>query len=103
MVAWVVGTGGGGCMCGMMIGMSDRRKVSCVQNFAFKILATLVAISMLATYTWCANVGPLLSSSKFVNMSCQWRRRRVPRRVFRSILIFAVRSSCCFNVRPSIM
>ena len=39
-----------------------------MQKFAFATLATLIAISMLATHTWHANVGLLLSTSKFVNM-----------------------------------
>ncbi len=67
-VAWVVGTGGCDWMCAMTIGIFNWCKVSCVQKFAFTILAALIAISMLATHTWCANVGPLPSSSKFVNM-----------------------------------
>ena len=68
MVAWGVGTGMCGLMCGKMIGMFNFSKVSCVQKFAFAILAMLIALSMVATHTWCANAGPLLSSSKFVNM-----------------------------------
>ena len=68
MLARVVGTGGCGCICGMTTGMFNWRKVSCMQKFAVATLATLIAISMLITHTWCANVGPLPSTSKFVNM-----------------------------------
>ena len=68
MLARMVGTGVCGCICGMTTGMFNSRKVSCVQKFAFATLVTLIAISMLATHTWRANVGPLPSTSKFVNM-----------------------------------
>ena len=66
-VVWLVRTGGCGCICGMMTGMFNWRKVSCVQKFACATLATLIAISMLATHTWRANVGTLPFASKFVN------------------------------------
>ncbi len=59
----VVGTVWCGCVCGTTDGMFNWRKVSCAQKFAFVTLATLIAISMLATHTWRANVGPLLSTS----------------------------------------
>ena len=68
MLERVVGTGVCGCVYGTMNGMFNWRKVSCMQKFAFATLATLIAISMLATHTWHANVGLLLSTSKFVNM-----------------------------------
>ncbi len=64
----VEGTVGCGCVFGMMDGMFNWPKVSCEQKFAFATLATLIAISVLATHTWHANVGPLPSTSKFVNM-----------------------------------
>ena len=67
-VVWVVATGGRGWMSEMTIDIFNWRRMSCVQKFAFEILATLIAISMLATHTCCANVGLLPSSSKFVNM-----------------------------------
>ena len=58
-LARVVGTGGCGYVCGMMVGMFNWRKMTCVQKFAFVTLETLIAISMLATHTWHANEGPL--------------------------------------------
>jgi hypothetical protein len=64
----VVGTVGCVCVFGTMDGMFNWRKVCCVQKFAFATLAMLMAISMLATHTWRANVGPLPSTSKFVTM-----------------------------------
>ena len=67
-MARVVETGECGCICGMMTGMFNWRKVSCMQKFAFATLVMPIAISMLANHTWRANVGPLPSSSKFVNM-----------------------------------
>ncbi len=67
MLERVEGTVGCGCVFGTRDGMFNRRKVSCKQKFAFATLATLIAISMLATHTWRANVGPLPSTSKFVN------------------------------------
>jgi hypothetical protein len=42
--------------------MFNWRKVSCNQEFAVATLATFIAISMLATHTWRANVGPLPST-----------------------------------------
>ena len=57
-----VGAGGRDCgvwLCfgfGTTDGMFNWRKVSCEQKFAFATLAMLIAISMLATHTWCANV-----------------------------------------------
>ena len=63
----VEGTMGCCCVFEMADGMFNWRKVSCKQKFAFATLAMLIAISMLATHTWCANVGPLPSTSKFVN------------------------------------
>ncbi len=64
----VVGTVGCGCVFGMTDGIFNWHKVSCKQKFAFATLATLIAISMLATHTWCANIGLLPGTSKFVNM-----------------------------------
>ena len=49
----VVGTGVCGCVCEATDGMFNWRKVSCVQKFASATLATLIAISMLATHTCC--------------------------------------------------
>jgi hypothetical protein len=63
----VEGTVGCGCVFGTSDGMFNWSKVSGKQKFAFATLATLIAISMLATHTWCANVGPLPSTSKSVN------------------------------------
>ncbi len=68
MLERVVGTVGFGCVFGMTDGMFNWHKVSCKQKFAFATLAMLIAIFMLATHTWRANVGPLPSTSKFVNM-----------------------------------
>ena len=68
MLERVVGTVGCGCVFGTTDGMFNWRKVSCEQKFAFATLAMLIAISMLATHTWHANVGLLPSTSKFVNM-----------------------------------
>ena len=67
-LARMVRAGECGCVCGMTTGMFNWHKVSCVQKFAFATLAVLIAISMLATHTWRANVGPPPSTSKFVNM-----------------------------------
>ena len=67
MLERVEGTVGIGCFFGTTDGMLNLRKVSCEQKFAFATLATLMAISMLAIHTWRANVGPLPSTSKFVN------------------------------------
>jgi hypothetical protein len=55
-----------GCIFGVTDDMFNWRKVSCEQKFA-ATLATLIAISMLATHTWRANVGPLPSASKSVD------------------------------------
>ena len=63
----VEGTVGCGCVFGTTDGMFNWRKVSCDHKFAFATLATLIAISMLATRSWRANVGPLPSISKIVN------------------------------------
>ena len=68
MLEQVEGTVGCGCVFGTMDGMFNWRKASCKQMFAFATLATLIAISMLANRTWRANVGPLPSTSKFVNI-----------------------------------
>jgi hypothetical protein len=61
-------TGGDCWLEGKAIGMRNCCKVSCVRKFPFATLATLIAISILATHTWCAIVGPHPSSSKFVDM-----------------------------------
>ena len=67
MLEQVEGTVGCGCDFGTTDGMFNWRKVSRKQKFPFATLAMLIAISMLATHTWHANVGPLPSVSKFVN------------------------------------
>jgi hypothetical protein len=61
-------TGGDGWVGGKASGVCNCCKVSCVQNLPFATLAALIAISMLATHTWRASVGPHPSSSKFVDM-----------------------------------
>ena len=66
MLERVVGTGVCGCVYGTMNGMFNWRKVSCMQKFAFATLATLIAISMLATHIWRTNVGLLPSISNFL-------------------------------------
>ncbi len=63
-----IGTGGDCWLEGKSIGMRNCCKVSCVQKFPFATLAMLIAISMLATHTWRAIVGPRQSLSKFVDM-----------------------------------
>jgi hypothetical protein len=67
MLEQVKGTVGCGCVFGTTDGMFNWRKVSCKQKFAFATLATPIAISMLVTHTWRANVGLLPSTSKFVD------------------------------------
>jgi hypothetical protein len=59
-------TGGDGWVGGKTSGIRNCCKVSCVQKLSFATLEMLIAISMLATHTWCASVGPCPSSSKFV-------------------------------------
>jgi hypothetical protein len=61
-------TGGDGWMGGKASGVRNCCKVSCVQNLPVATLAVLIAIPMLATYTWHASVGLHPSSSKFVDM-----------------------------------
>ncbi len=63
-----IGTGGDCWLEGKANGMRNCHKVSCMQKFPFATLAMLIAISMLATHTWCAIVGLHPSSSKFVDM-----------------------------------
>jgi hypothetical protein len=54
-----------GCGCAVTDGIFNWRKVSWEQKFAFATLATLIAISMLATHIWRTNVGLLPSISNF--------------------------------------
>ncbi len=63
-----IGTGGDCWLEGKAIGMHNCCKVSCVQKFPFATLAMLMTISMLATRTCRAIVGPRPRSSKFVDM-----------------------------------
>ncbi len=62
------GTGGDGWVGGKANGIRNCCKVLSVENLPFATLAVLIAISMLATHTWRASVGPRPSSSKFVDM-----------------------------------
>ncbi len=57
-------TGGDGWVGGKASGIRNCCKVSCVQKLPFATLAMLIAISMLATHTWHASVGPCPSLSK---------------------------------------
>ncbi len=68
MVTQEIGTGGDCWLEGKAIGMGNCCKVSCVQKFPFVTLATLIAISMLATHTRRATIGLRPSLSKFVDV-----------------------------------
>jgi hypothetical protein len=58
-VCWIVGR---------VSGVHSYHRVLCLQKLPLATLAMLIAISMLATHTWRAIVGPQLSSLKFVFM-----------------------------------
>jgi hypothetical protein len=51
---------------GVSSGVQSRQRDSCVQNLPL----ALIAISMLATHTWRASVGPHPSSTKSIVRKC---------------------------------
>jgi hypothetical protein len=66
----MVFVGGRGRLTGVSSGVRSRQRDSCVQKLPLATLKTLIAISMLATHTWCASVGPRPSSTKSIVRKC---------------------------------
>ncbi len=58
--------GGRGWLTGVSSGVQSRRGDSCVQKLPLATLKTLIAISMLATHTWCESVSPHPSLTKSI-------------------------------------
>jgi len=67
--------GGRGWLTGVSSGVQSRQRDSCVQKLPLATLKTLIAISMLATHTWRASVGPRPSSTQSIDRKCQCLRR----------------------------
>ncbi len=92
----------GGLLTGASSGVQSRQRDSCVQKLPLATLETLIAISMLATHTWRASVGPRPRVTKSIVRKCQCRRSRAKRFVLINPYIFSWSSSCCLVVRPSL-
>jgi hypothetical protein len=93
---------GGGLLMGASSGVQSRQRDSCVQKLPLATLETLIAISMLASRTWRASVGPCPRATKSIFRKCQCCGSRVERFVLINPYIFSWSSSCCPVVRLSL-
>ncbi len=92
----------GGLLKGASSGVQSRQRDSCVQKLPLATLETLIAISMLATHTWHASVGPRPRVTKSIVWKCRCCGSRAKRFVLINLYIFSWSSSCCPKVRPSL-